>query len=47
MKDLKFWFTGQMEDMEETSLIKKPSVHEQDDGVIMAICATGKFVLYV
>lgn len=40
--NLKFWFTGEKEDQSErTSLVKKRSVHEQDDGTIMAICATG------
>ncbi|KAK7022793.1 hypothetical protein SK128_004685 [Halocaridina rubra] len=42
VSNIKFLFTGQMEDeTTDTSLIKKLSVHEQDDGTIMAICATG------
>nr|QQG63318.1 ECSIT [Palaemon carinicauda] len=40
--NIKHWFTGIMEEEEtESALIKKRSVHEQDDGTIMAICATG------
>ncbi|XP_066965215.1 evolutionarily conserved signaling intermediate in Toll pathway, mitochondrial [Macrobrachium rosenbergii] len=42
VSNIKHWFTNVMEEEEEeSSLVKKCSVHEQEDGIIMAICATG------
>ncbi|XP_042224959.1 evolutionarily conserved signaling intermediate in Toll pathway, mitochondrial-like [Homarus americanus] len=39
--DLKFWFTGEMQPDEEVAVSHPISVHEQEDGTILAICATG------
>merc|ERR1711872_510994 len=40
--DLKFWFEGKSEEPEEDKGIQPiPSVHEQEDGIILAVCATG------
>ncbi|CAL4123183.1 unnamed protein product, partial [Meganyctiphanes norvegica] len=41
VSNLKFWFTGQLEEEEEKELTKPLTVHEQDDGTILAIGATG------
>ncbi|XP_071528590.1 evolutionarily conserved signaling intermediate in Toll pathway, mitochondrial [Panulirus ornatus] len=38
---LKLWFTGEIEPEEDKFMIQPPSVHEQEDGTILAICATG------
>lgn len=39
---IKFWFTGEFEEeVEETTVAAPQSIHEQEDGVILAICATG------
>ncbi|KAK3866559.1 hypothetical protein Pcinc_027918 [Petrolisthes cinctipes] len=38
---LKFWFTGEVDPEEETNLGRPVSVHEQEDGIILGICATG------
>lgn len=37
---MKFWFTGEIEE-DDTAVAVPQSVHEQEDGVILAICATG------
>ncbi|KAK8749243.1 hypothetical protein OTU49_015751 [Cherax quadricarinatus] len=37
---IKLWFTGDLEP-DDMALIKPTSVHEQEDGIILAICATG------
>lgn len=41
VSNLKFWFTGQLEEEEEKEISKPRTVHEQDDGTILAIGATG------
>lgn len=41
VSNLKFWFTGQLEEEEEKEISKPHTVHEQDDGTILAIGATG------
>nr|XP_045608013.1 evolutionarily conserved signaling intermediate in Toll pathway, mitochondrial-like [Procambarus clarkii]XP_045608015.1 evolutionarily conserved signaling intermediate in Toll pathway, mitochondrial-like [Procambarus clarkii]XP_045608016.1 evolutionarily conserved signaling intermediate in Toll pathway, mitochondrial-like [Procambarus clarkii]XP_045608017.1 evolutionarily conserved signaling intermediate in Toll pathway, mitochondrial-like [Procambarus clarkii]XP_045608018.1 evolutionarily c len=37
---IKHWFTGEFEP-KDVAMTKPPSVHEQEDGTILAICATG------
>ena len=37
---IKSWFSGELEP-EETALSQPCSVHEQEDGTILALCITG------